>query len=602
MDGQNIFYGCANDELPDTKNDEEEPRRSPSPALVSEAPVTAGEGGKERGESDTIPFQVFARRHKKLLLAFVLLIACVLAYERAQSLFEPSPPAENVVATYNGKSMTTDEMMEHIRLEGIREREHLICEKHGFDHSKCDTLEECETHPIHSLEAYKHIVGMLASRKIIEDWAKVNGIAEREDVRHTLQDIAKELSATSSIAQVHDEELSPASIGKWEVQRYFDENKALYQDKAFSEVEAEIRNILAAKKRETFFPEYIEKLKQDAGVSLNLEILKTDVPGETEINEYYARNINLYTDAKNGEIKKFDEVRAEIKGVLQKQKNDAYYELNGSQTLFTIHDRRYTLRDFMREFNELPRDYQAAFADYESRQKLVEQLLVKELLAEEQGDKTQSEGERHYFNDMRAEYFKQVLHQEGIDEKLSPPTDEEAKEFYTENKSRFVVPAQVKISLIRVHQGLDGEKKEQARKRIDEAMEAIKNGAGFAEVAKQYSDVPMSQIDYWVHEHDLDAALAKKVFVLRQGETSGVLEIQGNFFIVRVNDREEAREQNFEEVKTAVKSYLLQRKHEEAEAILEKDLLDKANLTVYEKTLRKLLRDNTAKNVNAQSF
>jgi hypothetical protein len=463
VEGQNTFYDSVNDEFQDIKDDEAEPRCSPPLVLADETPSETGGREKERPATDGNHLRVLGGRHKKLLFALVLLIACALAYDRARFFLEPSPPAENVVATYNGKSMTTDEMMEHIRLEGIREREHMICEKHGFDHSKCDTLEECETHPIHSLEAYKRIVGILASRKIIEDWAKVNGVAEREDVRHTLQDIAKELSATSSITQVHDKELSPASIGKWEVQRYFDENKSLYQDKAFSEVESEIRNILAEKKEATFFPEYIEKLKQDAGVTLNLEILKTDVPNETEIKEYYARNINLYTDAKNGEIKKFDEVRAEIKRVLQKRKNDAYYDLNGSQTLFTIHDRRYTLTDFMREFNELPDEYQVAFADYENRRKLVEQLLVKELLAEEQGDKTQNAAERHYFEDMKAEYFKQVLHNEGIDEKLSPPTDEEAEEFYTENKSRFVVPAQVKMSFIRVRQGLDSEKKEQAR-------------------------------------------------------------------------------------------------------------------------------------------
>jgi parvulin-like peptidyl-prolyl isomerase len=587
IEQENDFYDTNGEELP--------VREDGGPGSVQAPPPDTADEKNEDPVKDTASFRTFVKRHGKLLTAVILLIVCVLAYDETRRFIEPSPPEENVVATYNGKHMTTDEVMEHIRLEGVREGEHMICEKHGFDHSKCDTFEECETHPIHSLEAYQRIVEILASRKIVEDWAKVKGIADREDVRHGLQDIAKELSAADSIMQVHDRELSPASIGKWEVQKYFDDNQARFQDKAFSEVEAEIRNILAEEKRETFFPEYIERLKQDAGVSLNLEILKTGAPAEAEVKEYYARNANRYVAPESGKPKDFSEVEEEIKDVLQRQKDDAYYDLNGSQTLFTIHDRRYTLRDFMREFNELPAGYQAAFGDYESKRRLVEQLLVKELLAEEQDDKTKDAREQHYFEDMRAEYFKQVLHKEEIDGKLEEPADKEARDFYEQNKAHFVLPAQVKISFISISQGLNGEKKEQAQTRADEAMEALRDGADFAETAKRYSDTPVSRVDHWVHEDDLNAVLAENVFALGQGETSGVFEVRGIFFIVRVDEREEAREQGFDEVETAIKGYLLQTKHMEAEARFERELLDKAQLRVYQKTLRKLLKENTAK-------
>lgn len=594
MDTQNKDF--HDNEFPHREDNEEpvlEQMQPPEP----EDEITVQ--GEEKGNTtaNTISTNKPTKGHKKLLAALVLLVVCVLAYDEARRFFEPSPPGEDVVATYNGKSMTVDEMREHILVEGVREGEHIICEKHGFDHSRCDTFEDCETHPLHSIEAYQRIVEILASRKIIEDWAKANGVAEREDIRHNLQDIAKELSAANSIIQVHDKELSPASIGKWEAQKYFDENEERYQGKTFSEVESEIRNILAEEKRQTFFPEYIEKLKQDAGVSLNLEILKTDAPTDAEVREFYARNSSLYMDVESGKTKNFTEVREEIKKILQKGKNDAHYDLNRGQTLFTIHDRRYTVEDFMREFQELPSEYQTAFEGYENKRKLVEQLLVKELLAEANDDTTEDMKERHYFEDMRAEYFKQVLHKEEIDEKLEEPSDDEVKDFYEKNKANFVLPAQVKMSFISVSQGLDGEKREQAQTKIQEAMEAIRNGADFAETAKQYSDVPVSGIARWIHENDLNAVLAKNVFALRPNETSDVFETQGIFFIVKVDDRQEAQGQSFEEVKAEIKYYLLQRKHIEAEARLEKELLDKAQLTVYQKTLRKLLRENVEKTV-----
>jgi parvulin-like peptidyl-prolyl isomerase len=580
------------------QEDTEEPTLGQIQLSEVTSEVAIEEEEKDHAAVNTIPAKKPAKGYKKFGAMLVIVIICVLVYGESRRFFELSPPGENVVATYNGKSMTIDEMMEHILLEGVREGEHMICEKHGFDHSQCDTLEECETHPLHSLEAYQRIVEMLAYRKIIEDWANANGVAEREDIRHGLQDIAKEMSAANSIIQVHDKELSSTSIGKWEVQKYFDENKARYQDTTFSEAESEIRNILAEEKQKTFFPEYIEKLKQDAGVSLNLEILKIDAPTEAEMREYYARNSPLYTDAESGKTKNFSEVRDEIKQILQKQKNDAHYDLNGGQTLFTIHDRRYTVRDFTREFYELAPEYQTAFADYESKRKLVEQLLVKELLAEANDDMTEDVKERHYFEDMRTAYFRQVLHKEEIDEKLKEPANDEVEEFYEENKVRFVLPAQVKMSFISVSQGLNGEKREQAQAKIREAMEAIQNGADFAETAKQYSEAPVSRVDQWVHENDLNELLAKNVFALRPNETSDVFETQGIFFIVKVDDRQEAREQSFEEVEAAIKNYLLREKHIEAEVRMERELLDKAQLVVYQKTLRKLLQENVAKAVN----
>ena len=81
-------------------------------------------------------------------------------------------PGEDIIATYSGKSLTKGELKDYIRRQGVREQEHTICEKHGFDHSQCDKLELCESHPLHSIEAYRTMIKALALEEMMENWAK----------------------------------------------------------------------------------------------------------------------------------------------------------------------------------------------------------------------------------------------------------------------------------------------------------------------------------------------------------------------------------------------------------------------------------------------
>jgi hypothetical protein len=206
------------------------------------------------------------------------------------NFFEPKPPEVDIAATYNGKNISSEQLINFVSRENIREREHMICEKHGFDHSKCDELEECETHPIHSMESYRQIVKMIAVRDMIIDWADKNGVTKREDVSHTLKDLIEGASVNSLVNELHAKEITPESIPKWEVQKYYDDNKVLYADRAFSETEPEIRNILVRQKDTEFLPAYIEELKKSSGLELNLDILKVAMPTEQQIQSYYQNN------------------------------------------------------------------------------------------------------------------------------------------------------------------------------------------------------------------------------------------------------------------------------------------------------------------------
>lgn len=57
-------------------------------------------------------------------------------------LLEPTPPSPDVVGSYNDKNITVEQLNQFITLEQAKEREHMLCPTHGYDHSKCDPSEE----------------------------------------------------------------------------------------------------------------------------------------------------------------------------------------------------------------------------------------------------------------------------------------------------------------------------------------------------------------------------------------------------------------------------------------------------------------------------
>lgn len=209
-------------------------------------------------------------------------------------LSEPKPPAADIVASYNGKNITIAELKTFLGVEGVRERTHYICEKHGYDHTLCDSSEECELHPIDSMEGYKEVINQMASEQIIVDWAEKNGITQREEVQHEISDLFDNANVEEVVNQIYKQQLSLDSISKLDVQLYFDENKEKYQGKTLNDVETEIRQILLSQKEEEYFPEYIEKLKETAGLEVNYDLLKVTEPTSEEIKNYYEQNQELY--------------------------------------------------------------------------------------------------------------------------------------------------------------------------------------------------------------------------------------------------------------------------------------------------------------------
>ncbi|MDR1579042.1 MAG: peptidyl-prolyl cis-trans isomerase [Synergistaceae bacterium] len=297
-------------------------------------------------------------------------------------------------------------------------------------------------------------------------------------------------------------------------------------------------------------------------------------------------------------VRPLTDVRAEITEAISLENMEREYSLRKDEAVFSIHSERYTLGDFYTEFKELSPEYQRALSAFDMKKELLEQFIAKELLLEESDDASKSESELHDMDELRVQYLSQILHKEEVDDKLSEPTDDEARLFYENNKRFFITEPEALISLIAIDAGRNGEKFEQARKKVGEAKEMLDSGVDFAEVAKKYSEDPRAknggEISQWLCRNDLSPELWRAIFALKPGEYSGIIETGGGFLIIKLRELTEQKQRTFEESAALIKTMLKSQRHKEMEEDMEKQLLEERGFTIYDKTLRRLLKEQAA--------
>jgi len=107
--------------------------------------------------------------------------------------------------------------------------------------------------------------------------------------------------------------------------------------------------------------------------------------------------------------------------------------------------------------------------------------------------------------------------------------------------------------------------KDAAKNSINEALEKIKNGGEFTEVAKEYSDynrVDLGMINK-INSPVPDNVTAK-AFELEKGQVSDVIEHTNAYYIIKVLDKKLASGEDYEDAKGEIKESILQEKQEEA--------------------------------------
>ena len=132
------------------------------------------------------------------------------------------------------------------------------------------------------------------------------------------------------------------------------------------------------------------------------------------------------------------------------------------------------------------------------------------------------------------------------------------REVYRQNAGDYRVPLKVKMRMIVLGSGDDGA--EAARKRAEELRARLAAGADFAAAARDASKDSKAANggDWgWVRpDETLRKELAAAVRALRPGQISQPVEIQGDFYIVRVEDRQEESTISMQEASVEIEKML----------------------------------------------
>lgn len=164
-------------------------------------------------------------------------------------------------------------------------------------------------------------------------------------------------------------------------------------------------------------------------------------------------------------------------------------------------------------------------------------------------------------------------------------SDADAQKFYDQNGERMNRPEQVNVShiLIGVKPGATPAEKAAAKKKADDLLAKLKAGGDFAELAKENSDDGSKAQGGdlgWISKGATVPPFDAAAFALKPGETSGVVESQFGYHIIRSKEHRAGGKAPFAEAKEQITGYLKEQALREALLKHVNDLRAKAKVEV----------------------
>ena len=151
-------------------------------------------------------------------------------------------------------------------------------------------------------------------------------------------------------------------------------------------------------------------------------------------------------------------------------------------------------------------------------------------------------------------------------------SDEEAKEYYNNNKNQYEYGEQVNASHILLKE----------EKKVEEVLNKVDNGKNFAKLAEEYSQGPTAEkggkLGFFA-KGEMVPAFEEKAFDLEVGEISDeAVKTDYGYHIIKVTDKKEAGVASFEEVKSNIKENLSSKERQKAWNEFVKQLREEAEI------------------------
>jgi hypothetical protein len=151
-----------------------------------------------------------------------------------------------------------------------------------------------------------------------------------------------------------------------------------------------------------------------------------------------------------------------------------------------------------------------------------------------------------------------------VQEQTPRPRPKDVSEYYKKNKDRFWTPELIHAAHI-VKNINEHQDEETARTGIEKAMEELRAGAAFADVADRHSDCPGNGGDLgWFPRGEMVDEFEAIVFGMRPGAVSDIFRTGFGFHIVKMIERKASGIRSFPEVKDEIEQLLWRERREKA--------------------------------------
>ena len=160
--------------------------------------------------------------------------------------------------------------------------------------------------------------------------------------------------------------------------------------------------------------------------------------------------------------------------------------------------------------------------------------------------------------------------------------ESEMKRYYQEHRDRFAIPEEYILSQILVRLRSPDEV-DDARAKIRKAMDELKRGEKFEDVALQYSDGPNALQGGrlgLVRQGELLPAIERAIASLVPGGISNIIENADGFHIMRLEDKKPKQYRPFNEVKYEIQGLVFEQKSEDVFQSWLAGLKDKAYIEI----------------------
>jgi peptidyl-prolyl cis-trans isomerase C len=244
---------------------------------------------------------------------------------------------------------------------------------------------------------------------------------------------------------------------------------------------------------------------------------------------------------------------------------------DGKRVVAVVGSESLTLEELNRMWEELPTQMKGSMR----KEDLVNRWIDIQLLwleAKRKGIEKDKAFKRR-LEEARRQIAAEELIRKEIVEKVVVSEDE-IRKYYEDNRSSFVEPERIRVRHIMTS----------TEEKAKEALEKLKAGGDFGQIARQYSEDPGSR-DMggdlgFIQRGELIKEFEDVAFKLGVGELSPVVRTQFGYHIIKVEEKVEQHQKGLEEVREEIRSRLLLEKQREAFDEMMKSLREKTKVKV----------------------